>query len=657
MSTVKITDLPVIDHLSTNTANSVIVGVDLPSDTTGRISLKVLAEGLFANEVLKVGNENILFPNIIAQFSGSGTPFLQVNLQNIDGGSSGDHVITADIGTNSNNYIDMGINGSLFSDPTYSSMKALDGYLYVFGSTSRSADGNLIIGTASANANVSFVAGGTTTSNVVAEMSKYGFALKNSAVVTFNDNSIQSVAAAPANYTQSAFTTANGANGLASGAFAAANAITSLQSGINLTQNNTITAVNQYAASAYASSNSQIGVNTTQNTNITLVNQYAAGAYAKANAALANATGTLSGTLSITQDLNVVDIYNNDIFMDGVLQFTTANGNITTPSGIANAKDINIKPGNELGAVSHGGDINLIAGTGGVRGGNINLTGNTSISKDLAVTGNIIASSISTTQLISFVSSTTAAGNSLVELIGSTSGLQQTPSQDGYMLHITGKDNIPTRVIFDAFGANSYPIIAGRKGRGVAGTPIAAANNDVLLRISGNGWGTTGFASLGSGRIDIVATENYTDTARGSRIDLFNCPDGSNVVTKIASFNSSSVEFTGALIPEKGFVYIPRILVGAQTAITVDFTNDSIIKADLTADLTLSFTNYLAGKVVEVWLTNTGGLTRTVTHGCSATNSSDNATTFTMPSTSSAYIRYFSIDGNLANTFVTSVHA
>jgi hypothetical protein len=60
----------------------------------------------------------------------------------------------------------------------------------------------------------------------------------------------------------------------------------------------------------------------------------------------------------------------------------------------------------------------------------------------------------------------------------------------------------------------------------------------------------------------------------------------------------------------------------------------------------------VAGKVVEVWLTNTDGSNRTVTHGCSATNSSENSTTLTMASTSSAYLRYFSIDGDIANTFV-----
>jgi len=61
--------------------------------------------------------------------------------------------------------------------------------------------------------------------------------------------------------------------------------------------------------------------------------------------------------------------------------------------------------------------------------------------------------------------------------------------------------------------------------------------------------------------------------------------------------------------------------------------------------------------VVEVWLTNTGGSSRTITHGCSALNSTTNTTTFTIPATSSSYLKYFSIGGDNANTFVTVQHA
>jgi hypothetical protein len=114
----------------------------------------------------------------------------------------------------------------------------------------------------------------------------------------------------------------------------------------------------------------------------------------------------------------------------------------------------------------------------------------------------------------------------------------------------------------------------------------------------------------------------------------------------------SLVLFLGTINASKGFIFTPRLPVGNQTAITIDFSSDVIIKANLAADLTFTLSNFVYGKVVEVWLTNTSGSTRTVTHGCSAINSSENSTTFSMASTSSAYLKYFSIDGDLANTFV-----
>jgi hypothetical protein len=239
------------------------------------------------------------------------------------------------------------------------------------------------------------------------------------------------------------------------------------------------------------------------------------------------------------------------------------------------------------------------------------------------------------------------------------SGSSQTPTQAGTLMQLTGKSNVPARVLIDSIGTSNtaYSLIAGRTARGTIDAPTATQNNDILLRIAGNSYGDTGYAPFGDARIDFVATENHSDTNRGSRIRFWNTPTGSNVVNEIASFNGDSVTFTGTVAPVKGFIYTPRTLSGAQTAITINFSSDSIVRATLTADLTLSFSNYTAGKIVEVWLTNTGGTTRTITHGCSATNSSDNSTTFDIPSTSSAYLRYFSLDGNLANTFVTSVHA
>jgi hypothetical protein len=225
------------------------------------------------------------------------------------------------------------------------------------------------------------------------------------------------------------------------------------------------------------------------------------------------------------------------------------------------------------------------------------------------------------------------------------------------MLQITGKANSVTRLVLDSFGQNTYPVVIGRMGRGSAAAPAAVANNDVIMRIVGNGYTGTQFPGSSPTKIDFVASENFTDLARGTRIDFYNTSIGSNTLLRIASFNATDVTFTGVVNPQKGFIFTPRIPAGNQTAITIDYASDSMIKANLVADLTFSHTNFVTGKLVEVWLVNSGGTARTITHGVAAINSTTNSLTFNMAGTSAAYLKYFSVDGNLANTFVSVVYA
>lgn len=115
--------------------------------------------------------------------------------------------------------------------------------------------------------------------------------------------------------------TANGANGLASGAFNSANtnanAITIIQ-GVDATQNTNITTANNAAWAAYAAGN-------TNATNITSVNNYAVSAYNKANGAVQTGFTTISanGTSSTPSS-------NADTF---TITSAAANGiNILNPS-------------------------------------------------------------------------------------------------------------------------------------------------------------------------------------------------------------------------------------------------------------------------------------------------------------------------------------
>jgi hypothetical protein len=328
---------------------------------------------------------------VVGQFTGNSASYIQVNLENQTSSGSGDFVVTADDGTDTDHYVDLGFNGSTYSDPAFSAVKAHDGYLFV--ASSGTGKGNLAIGTTNSTGKVNFVVGGLETSNIV------GY-IDNTGIWSGSINSVVSANAASANSVINTRISANVA-----------------------------TLRGEITANA-ASANSVI--NTRITANISTANIFTQAAFDKANNALANTFGVATAG----------DFYmSGDGFVNGT--FTLANST--------------------FGATEAAMTIKATATT-------------------------------------------------------------QTLSQSGTMLHITGKANTPSRIIFDAFSTDgsAYGIVAGRTARGTVVSPTATQNNDILMRLAGNGWGTTGFAPLGVARIDIVATENYTDSARGSKIVMYN---------------------------------------------------------------------------------------------------------------------------------------
>jgi len=96
----------------------------------------------------------------IADISSNQNGYSQFNLRNTNTGSSasGDLVITTDNGTDTTNFIDLGINNTGFNDAGWTVNGALDGYLY-------SSNTNLSVGVAFTNRYLSFFAGGTLAAN------------------------------------------------------------------------------------------------------------------------------------------------------------------------------------------------------------------------------------------------------------------------------------------------------------------------------------------------------------------------------------------------------------------------------------------------------------------------------------------------------------
>jgi hypothetical protein len=612
MSTIKISQLPVVTTFSSNTQNTIFVGVDLDSDLTGQFTAQAIAKNLFLNNTLIVGNNNVQFANVVGQFSGSNPTYLQINNQNFSANGSADYVASTSDSDNTFGFIDMGIEGSNYNGVVtgYPAFKPYDGYLYMVGKTLNSPTGNLIIGTQNAG-NTVFINGGVTNQNIVALMTANGLVLNTQSYLTFADGTRQTTAANPAAYSSAIGTTANNAS---------ANTVL-LQAGLNAANANLVLA---FASIAAANANLAIlqSVNNTQNTNIqsaTTLALYALGVQTTQN----------SWIQSAWNQANVAGIVANTTatVANSALQNTT---NILTAGNLSvNGNIIAIGIQSTAGAITTG---NLIVNGTTTLNGTANISGIVNMNAQVILTN----TSFSNTQ-----SALTITATPTVAL----------PSQDGYMIHISGKQNVASRIITDSYGANTYVVYAGRSARGNVSNPSAVQTGDVLSRFSGNGYGTTKFQPLGTARIDFIAAENYTDTATGSQIKFYNCTVGTNTITNIATFNGDSVTFTGVVNPQKGLVLSPNVVSGITNTLNIDIANNSLYKVTIDNTSTINLSGYQAGKIVEVWMTNSSGLSRTVTHGCTALNSTVNSTTFTIPGTSSAYLKYFSIDSDQANTF------
>jgi hypothetical protein len=421
--------------------------------------------------------------------------------------------------------------------------------------------------------------------------------------ITFSDGTIQVTSPlATSVYANAAFSQANIAYTHASSAELYANGAF-IESNAAFLQANTATS-DAAGASLYANAAFLVANTPTHVANSAAL--YANGSFRQANASFLHANSAFLVANTPTHVANSAALYANGSFRQANAAFVTAN--------------------------------NALPNTTGTFAGTLN------IAENLTVNGTLV-----------LANSNFNATEAAVTISASPSVAE--PVNDGYMLHISGKNGIPTRIVSDAYGTGAYSVYASRSARGNIAEPTAVQSGDIMGRFSANGYGTTKWQQFGTGRIDFVAAENYTDANTGSQIKFWNCGIGSNTLTNILTLNGDSATFTGAVNPQKGFIYNTRLPVGNQTSIAIDYAADSMIKANCVADLTFTHSNFTAGKAVEVWLVNASGSTRTITHGLSALNSTTNSTTFTMSSTSCAHIRFFSIDGDLANTFVKISHA
>ena len=641
MSTVKISELNTIPQLNSNTANTLLVAVDLSSGTptTGKITATTLATGLYSNNSLVVGNNAITLANVIAQFSGNTAGFLQTNMQNFGRTGSVDYVATTSDGTDANSYIDLGINNPSYSDPTFSAYRPYDGYLYVAGPTTSGYQGNLILGTTSANANIVFVVGGTLANDVTAWVTTSSITLNTSSYLTFGDGTIQRSAVSNG-YVQAAFNVAN-----------TASANTIVIQGIDTTQNSWISSNAAFSQAAFNKANSALantsGAIFAGDLTVTgnIVASYITGNVVGSSIAntiqwlpLTNAPTQSSGQLwysandnSLIEDTDIAGdrpiigkvlferVYNGTGTTIAANSWVRLAGSVTanaipyvaladagssanaSPIGIVKnaivsggygicyvqgiVNNINMSPfttGDNLFLSTTAGLATNVAPTGantviqlgkvlnnntsngkiqvsvvlapqfGKSNGAILYANNNTIVASNTFLINDSAQTLSMTGTVTMNTNTFATTSSALRLNGSQNFAAQQTTQSGTMLQVIGLANTPTRIITDSYSntGNAYSVWAGRHARGAAASPTASQSGDVLARFSGNGYGATGYAPLGVGRMDIVAAENYSDTNKGSYIYFSVTPIGSNVISSnVVSISSNGMTILGNTVP------------------------------------------------------------------------------------------------------------
>ena len=194
-------------------------------------------------------------------------------------------------------------------------------------------------------------------------------------------------------------------------------------------------------------------------------------------------------------------------------------------------------------------------------------TGNGSLVVPTSIHTNNMVANTANLVYLSIVNPDFTATESIVTIRGSN-GTPQTLSNPGALMHLVNQANVSGRVIIDTYGNNVYGLIAGRKSRGTIAAPTAVQANDLMFRIASNGYGNTGFNTLGAASIDFVATENFTDTSRGARIIFNATPSGSNATTVATSIESDGIHL-GHVYDPNGNVTNLHITGGANDQVMV----------------------------------------------------------------------------------------
>lgn len=513
------------------------------------------------------------YPNAIIQIDGNVNSYDQVLSQNHNTGTqaSTDFVATADNGSDGSNYIDMGINGSNYSNTQWTISGPDDGYLYT-------SDGNLTIGTAATSKVLKVHIGGTLAQNQVL--------LVNTTSLAVNGSIFGSTFSGTSNNTNFV------------GSTSAANVVSNNQLSSNLAN---------YTSNGYASSTF---VSNAYATNTFTSNGYASSTFGSNTFNIATFVSNAYATNTFTSNSFITSRFVSNTYATNVyLTNATFNSTITNYAQLAGAAFI----------------------------------GNVSVSTTL--TANIINANSAT--LLNGTNTTP------VLMLGTTS-IPSPYAVGPTALYTLNQANNNNRIGLDTYSNGMFNVFVGRSARGSTSSPLTTGNNDVILRFSATGYGTSGFSANASARMDFAASENFSDTNKGTQINFWATQPGTNVAVSAAQITYSGVvanNITGnyfvanGTIGTAGYVLIsgdgssnaswqdPNVnnvrIITASNNVTA--TDGTLIITATTVTLTLPGTAVANGKTYQVMSQTSGNPHGTIAAASPATMSATGVTSLTTP--------------------------
>ena len=143
--------------------------------------------------------------------------------------------------------------------------------------------------------------------------------------------------------------------------------------------------------------------------------------------------------------------------------------------------------------------------------------------------------------------------DSAIDIIGTADGTQQYPQNTGVLLHLTGQDSLPARIYNDSI--NNYAAIIGRRYNGTPTAPTQVLAGDIIARVGATPYGSTGWPSISTARVDFVALENQTASNQGTSIQFYTTPVGTASSTPSMTVASTGISNAANVVPASDETY------------------------------------------------------------------------------------------------------